>query len=201
MPPRWLLPPEALAASASPEGRRALRALAALAPPTTRAMTLLVARYQSALDAFATPEVAARTRALVARMYRAQLDILREGPRASEQALRDKCALPFVVMALPAWARAKGDEAERDAHLAWVERFGDLLGLVDDAADLAEDEAAGAPNRVARAREEPGAWVAARVEQARDVLRAPPGARHVFPDVSPRAPAACVAAWLASAQD
>ena len=203
-PAALLLPPAALRLARSSRGRALLRAWAALAPAPARVLALLVAEWHERLDAHAPPALAEETRAQVARMYAAQLAILREGPRASDKTLREKCALPFVVMALPAWARAK-DQEEREKHLAWVASVGELFGMVDDAVDVDEDAREGSPNLAARALREGAedAWAQRAAELAREVRaawRAPAGTRYAR-EVTEHAVAVCVASWLALADE
>lgn len=62
-----------------------------------------------------------------------------------------KSALPFVLMALPAWTCRKCAASGRpsipfSAHLQWLCRLGRFFGVVDDAADYERDLVSGQPN-------------------------------------------------------
>src|SRR5207302_2929071 len=65
---------------------------------------------------------------------------------------RRKSALPLVIMGLPVWMTTQLlDRRSYASHLRWLYRLGRFFGLVDDAADLEEDRAAGRPNCFLRA--------------------------------------------------
>lgn len=58
-----------------------------------------------------------------------------------------KSALPFVVMAIPAWGgRRLTDHELYRQHVRWLYRVGRFLGAVDDAVDFLDDCRTGHPN-------------------------------------------------------
>jgi hypothetical protein len=59
-----------------------------------------------------------------------------------------KSALPFVVMALPAWSGVLDLESRQRylRHLRWLYGVGRFFGAIDDAADILEDSLSGHPN-------------------------------------------------------
>lgn len=201
--PGILLSASTIVRSQSAKGRRSLRTWARFAPPVMRAMTLLVVDYQERLEAIAAPGTLARTRASIMRMYEAQMRVVRDGVGAPTEDARAKSALPFVVMALPAWGTRSSPSAGMDSHLAFVASVGDLVGRIDDLVDEEEDARDGAPNSFAQAqaRGQADAWLTQTSELARDVAsswRAPRGG-VLEPHVTGLALAACVDAWLALA--
>ena len=70
--------------------------------------------------------------------------------RYNEQDVRDKSALLFVLMGLPAWLALDRVEPNQVInHRRWLYNIGDLLGWVDDVADLQSDIKYAQPNRIA----------------------------------------------------
>jgi hypothetical protein len=83
----------------------------------------------------------------IRRMYQAEVASIHLGEQLPPHLWRRKCCLPFVVMALPAWARE--DDFSSSAylrHLHWLYRVGHFLGALDDAIDFEPDRAQGRPN-------------------------------------------------------
>ena len=83
----------------------------------------------------------------LARMYDAESQTrLAAGSLTYRDWLR-KSALPFVVMALPAWGIAPSQSrAFYSAHLRWLFQLGRFFGVVDDAVDFLEDVSNRHPN-------------------------------------------------------
>ena len=124
-------------------------------PPIARLLTRVLSAYVSRLDRLPYSSRhwsvrALHTRAIVS-MHAAEIETLSPAKGASFRSIRRKSALPFVVMALPAWLGVEHAAAETfRAHLRWLYRVGNFVGYSDDAADLEADRAHGRPNRVAQ---------------------------------------------------
>ena len=68
---------------------------------------------------------------------------------SSKQVLRQKSALPFVTMGLPAWLCVRQTSPPHYwQHLRWLYYFGEFIGWIDDVVDLDPDRRTGQPNRV-----------------------------------------------------
>jgi hypothetical protein len=115
--------------------------------PAEALLIALVQRYQQHAAQLATEEppqqkdIAALTTTIIA-MRQAHAHAV---AGASASTLRDKSALPFVVMASPGWIGVT-DRSRRQQHLDWVYEVGEFFGWLDDAVDYDIDRAAGQPN-------------------------------------------------------
>ncbi|MBV9851363.1 MAG: hypothetical protein JO250_16970 [Armatimonadetes bacterium] len=122
----------------------------------------------------ARPQVVRTLRHAIVKMYAAERTTLDARGHAARMAgWQRKSALPFVVMALPAWLVATGVcPSAYCRHLRWLCRCGVFWGWVDDAVDLDDDATAGHPNRVGEAldREAPPVVAARIAEQGPRVL-------------------------------
>jgi hypothetical protein len=66
------------------------------------------------------------------------------------QDLKDKSALLFVIMGLPAWlASDRAEPSQIAEHRRWLYSFGEFIGWIDDIRDLEGDAMHGRPNRLA----------------------------------------------------
>jgi hypothetical protein len=66
------------------------------------------------------------------------------------QDLKDKSALLFVIMGLPAWlASDRAEPSQIAEHRKWLYSFGEFIGWIDDIRDLKGDAMHGRPNRLA----------------------------------------------------
>ena len=152
-----LLPRWALTLAHVAPGRALLRAGAGLTPPQTRLIVRLVVEYFRAAAAMpaARRHLAARAelRRLVTRMYEEEGRTPREWERVRGSATRQKkTALPLVVLGLAAWLASRECAPQDYArHRRWLVRVGKLVRWIDDAADLPDDDAAGAANLVRQA--------------------------------------------------
>ena len=120
-----------------------------------RMFVALVSEFVRRLRAVAGPRACERDfdsilRAIVA-MYDAQDACVRLRAKVPQRKLRDKGALPMVVMGAPAWlGAARADEASVAWHGRWLYDLGEFLALIDDSVDLYPDATAGEPNRIER---------------------------------------------------
>jgi len=120
--------------------------------PCRNVIDRLVHKYYEEMAAITreSPEVRRVLETAIRRMYDAEILAARHGGKVSGRDWRRKSALPFVVMGFAGWAMAPADaEDRRMAHLRWLYRLGELVGLIDDSADLQSDWAAGRANRMA----------------------------------------------------
>lgn len=148
VPPGRVLSRRRLRAAGSTS--RLLRGLATvlgLAP--SRAMGRLVAWYFTRLRALphveARPSVLATHRADIARMYRAERRTLSDRQDAVDNWITS--VYPFVVMGRPGWlATSTLSSGHYRRHVDWLRELGEFVGLLDDAVDRWEDQAAGAFN-------------------------------------------------------
>jgi hypothetical protein len=140
-------PDEVLSTGALVRLLRGDRVLVAPSGPSIVAdLTALYARRLAALapERSTLDDVAA----LIERAYR--LERLSLGPDPSWRVIRDKAAVPFVLLVAPAWRVASSRvEMIREQHLRWAFRTGDFFGWLDDAIDVDADVRAHRRNRVA----------------------------------------------------
>jgi hypothetical protein len=120
--------------------------------PCRNVIDRLVQRYYEQMAAVTrgSPGIRRTLETAIRRMYDAEILAALHGSKVSGRDWRRKSALPLVVMGFAAWAMAPEDaEDRRMAHLRWLYRLGELVGLIDDSADLLSDCAAGRANRMA----------------------------------------------------
>jgi squalene-hopene/tetraprenyl-beta-curcumene cyclase len=156
-PGRPLLDRSSLIRRLSGPGMRTARDwwLLVTSPPQARLFTVLVDEFLRRLAPLVGARPPARYRqdiaATIIAMYDAQHACHRLRLDVSARSLRDKGALPMVVMGAPAWlVTAQATELDIARHRRWLYRLGEFLALVDDSADLFADRLHGEPNRVAR---------------------------------------------------
>ncbi len=83
----------------------------------------------------------------VTRMFDAEIQTVSFGSDLPDRFWLRKCSLPFVLMALPAWAEKRCAYLERYfRHLSWLYRLGRFFGSLDDAMDSEDDARMGHPN-------------------------------------------------------
>jgi hypothetical protein len=156
-PRALLLPGWALLIAPTRAGRLVMRVTAIFAPAPMRLILRLVAEYFRCVAEL--PYVVLRAeahrdlrRSIVA-MYLEEGRTPREFRRLRGRAARQKkTALPLVVLGLPVWLAGREFAPEQYArHRRWLVRIGKFIRWIDDAADLAADDAAGSANMVRRA--------------------------------------------------
>ena len=156
-PRPFLLPRWVLVLSAKGRGRTILRIGTAIAPSPSRLIVRMVGEYFRRVAAlpFADRHDAARSqlRRAVSEMYEEEGRTPRELRRVRGNAARQKkTALPLVVLGMAAWLASPQCPASTYAHhRRWLMRVGKFIRWIDDAADLTDDEAAGASNLVRQA--------------------------------------------------
>jgi hypothetical protein len=146
--PDELLPREWLSAAARGGRRINVRHYAPSA--RNRLVARLVTMYFAEMNELRYAQQHTRVTAAVVRavrmMYEAERATLERLDRRSQ---RQKAALPFVVMALPAWlARSDAPPTESFGHLRWSWRVGAFFGTIDDVVDLSVDSHQGYPNLI-----------------------------------------------------
>lgn len=83
-------------------------------------------------------------------MYLAELEMGNDQHKLASQLMRRKNALPFVVMASPAWLLVdQFKKINYFYHLLWSYRMGDFIGKIDDLVDLEYDRRNSQPNQYA----------------------------------------------------
>lgn len=120
--------------------------------PCRNVIERLVKKYyeEMAVVTRGAPEVRMLLQRAIRRMYDAEILTAQGGAGIAGHIWRRKSALPFVVMGFAAWGLASAQvQSRRMAHLRWLYRLGELIGLVDDSVDLQSDQTAGRANRVA----------------------------------------------------
>lgn len=143
-----LLPSDWLVAAARGGGRLSARLYAI--NPSARLLARLVRLYFAELyrlpHARRHVHVSQSVVRAIQRMYEAERATLRS---LDCRTLRQKSALPFVVMAVPGWlARPEAAPAASFRHLLWSWRVGAFFGSVDDVVDLAADASSNRPNLI-----------------------------------------------------
>ncbi|MGQ0714857.1 MAG: hypothetical protein ACT4PJ_14185 [Gemmatimonadaceae bacterium] len=123
--------------------------------PEGRLIARLVLEYFRRLDRLPFARRRTGVGALVSRailaMYAAELATLQQA-QPSKKVLRRKCALPLVVMALPAWlAVERIEQSKLRSHVRYAYRVGEFIGAIDDAADADLDLVSGRSNGVLQA--------------------------------------------------
>lgn len=120
--------------------------------PKLRLLNLMIQDYMALLKKLKftkqRPELLALLHRTIKTMYQAELKTETTQPDIiAIKTLRQKSALPFVVMALPGWLVANEiDKSLFKLHLMWSYRFGSFIGLLDDAVDLIDDKHNNQPN-------------------------------------------------------
>jgi hypothetical protein len=151
-PRSFLLPGWALTGMRTRAGRRVCDAARYLLPPPAGLTVRLVSEYFRRLDdlphAARHRVVRAMVHRLVSEMYFEEGRTPREWRRIRGAAARQKkTALPLVVLGLPGWlATPDADDAPVQRHRRWLIRLGKFIRWIDDAADVASDEASGSAN-------------------------------------------------------
>ncbi|HYO48512.1 MAG TPA: hypothetical protein VEW94_01575, partial [Chloroflexia bacterium] len=178
--PRKLLPQGTLDMAAHDRGRRLVRGMALVSPAPSRMMLRLVAGYFEGIERLActrnhahVPQVRNCLGRAIKMMYEAEELVCAQGEAiCSEQILRRKGALPFLVMGLPAWLVVPSLHLEHYLwHLHWLYRLGEFFGWIDDTVDLEADRASGQPNRLARLRTAPWPGTGRDADIARMIAR------------------------------
>jgi|GEM_PF-5922374 len=84
----------------------------------------------------------------VLQMYDAENETINKNSKlVSEDTLKNKSTLPYVIRGLPAWLCTPQIPKDRfDWHINWMHQFGDFFAWIDDAVDLADDISEGQPN-------------------------------------------------------
>jgi hypothetical protein len=138
-----------------------------LVSPRKRAIYRLVSEYFGTLSTlpFASTREPVRRdlHRYIGAMYRAE----RRSAGGADSARTNMITsvYPFVVMGIPCWfATRTYDKSRYETHINWLRQLGEFVRLIDDAADLREDAAAGAYNAIdARRTVQPDAVVAERI--------------------------------------
>jgi hypothetical protein len=107
-------------------------------------MVLLREYFKRLRDLRPDERVLGIARRVAARMFEAEIETVCCGSTLPYRAWLRKSALPFVMMALPAWARRP--RRTTPGYLRWLYSIGRFFGAIDDAVDAAADLASGHPN-------------------------------------------------------
>ncbi|MFW9846481.1 MAG: hypothetical protein ACFFD6_07025 [Candidatus Thorarchaeota archaeon] len=164
--PRWLL-----VVLSKNKGRMLLPVLNSIAPANTTAITRMVQRYFSCLAEIARnsnrDSVYNLIRKYIIYMFDVEcMTISRSGNLQEERILKEKAALPFVILGMPGWLTEKcASKSDFQWHIKWLYQLGEFFGWIDDFVDYNEDMKTGQSNRVIHAMKENECnfeWVLAR---------------------------------------
>jgi hypothetical protein len=172
------------------------RLQSAFVPPLSRAILILIYDYFRQLRQFRSESgrtwVYEQIVRAVLKMHQVEhATLVPDAQAVREGTLRRKAALPLVVLGLGGWLVVpEFDAALFRWHLRWLYRCGNLIGWIDDAADLEEDAATGRPNRVERRlgnamTDDPARYLAAEIAKTTRAVLTDWSSRMLYPKTVP----------------